>query len=234
MIFKQKNKKVADLPDVLIDSQKINHVKSSKFLGVIINESLTWTDHISIIKDKVSKSIGIIKCIRKRLPPSVLKLLYYTMINPYYEYCNIIWASGSNWALDKLIKTQKRAIRMLGNLQWNSHTDPFFYKFNILKIGELHKLQVACFMFKVNQGLMPQYFLQMFTTNAAVHSYNTRQKEHYHMAYCRTNLKRTTIRVAGTKLWNTITDHIKNAKTISQFRSRYKKYLLTHQGCIHQ
>ena len=40
-------------------------VGSSKFLGVIINSSLDWSDHITLVNRKVSKSIGILKCVKK-------------------------------------------------------------------------------------------------------------------------------------------------------------------------
>ena len=51
---------------------------------------------------------------------------------------------------------------------------------HILTIQELHRLQVACFMFKVDKGLIPPYFSSVFCTNANVHSYNTRFATNYH------------------------------------------------------
>ena len=59
-------------------------------LGVIINQSLTWNDHISVVKQKVSKSIGIIKRVRKNLLQSVLITLYFSLVHPYLEYCIVI------------------------------------------------------------------------------------------------------------------------------------------------
>ena len=51
--------------DVIIENEKINEVKSFKFLGVIIDNKLTWQDHIYYIKNKIAKSMGIIYKIRK-------------------------------------------------------------------------------------------------------------------------------------------------------------------------
>jgi len=56
----------------------------------------------------------------------------------------------------------------------------FFHKPSILEIEEFHKLQVACFMFKVHNGLMPSYFANVFHENADVHNYNTRHAHDYH------------------------------------------------------
>ena len=61
----------------------IDQVWSMKFLGVLINESLTWTDHIFTVLNKTSKNIGIIRKLKNTLPNDVLHTLYNTLIAPY-------------------------------------------------------------------------------------------------------------------------------------------------------
>ena len=60
IIFHNKSKKIGKIPEIVIDNFKINSVTSSKFLGVIVNENLTWTDHIETIRKKISKNVGLI------------------------------------------------------------------------------------------------------------------------------------------------------------------------------
>jgi len=88
--------------------------------------------------------------------------LYFPLVNPYYEYGNIVWAVKNTVSLQKLFLTQKKAIRIITNSAWCAHTYPLFQKLSILKIEELHKLQVACFMFKVHNGLISSYFANVF------------------------------------------------------------------------
>jgi len=66
--FRSKLRHLKTIPNVKTDENKIDMVKSSKFLGVIINNSLDWSDHISLVNRKVSKSIGISP--RQNPPPS--------------------------------------------------------------------------------------------------------------------------------------------------------------------
>ena len=94
-------------PDLNIDNIQIERVQKTKFLGVIINQSLTWTDHISLVKQKITKSIGVILRIRKTLPTSILRTLYFSLIHPHYEYCNIVWAIHRSTALNDIFLTQK-------------------------------------------------------------------------------------------------------------------------------
>ena len=93
ILFYSKQNEIKVNLKIKIDNIEID---KSKFLGVIINENLTWEDHIALVKAKVSKNIGVIQKIRNNLPRNTLQLLYYTLIHPYVNYCNIIWACQDN------------------------------------------------------------------------------------------------------------------------------------------
>jgi len=115
ILYRTKNKKIVSNISIKIDNIAINQETSTKFLGVIINQSLSWNDHISIVKQKVSKSIGIIKHIRKNLPQSVLSALYFSLVHPYFEYCNIVWGICRSAVFNSLFLQQKKAIRVITN-----------------------------------------------------------------------------------------------------------------------
>ena len=60
---------------IKIDDLIIDQVGKRKFLGVIVNENLTWKDHIKTTTDKISKSIGIILRIKRNASTDILKTL---------------------------------------------------------------------------------------------------------------------------------------------------------------
>ena len=170
---------------ISIDNIELKRVKQTKFFDIIINDKLTWDDLISLFCNKVSKNIGILRRIKNKIPATLLRNLYFTLINPYFEYCNIIWAMSSSVALDKLFCFQKRAIRLIANAEWNAHTAPLFREFNILTIHQLNLLHVASFMYKVYNNLLPQYLIDMFTFNSTVHDHNIRQCDDFHLLHHR-------------------------------------------------
>ena len=88
--------------------QNFLDVKSTKFLGVIIDANLTWKDHIDYISTKISKNIGIIKKARKLFDNKTLLTLYYSFIFPYFNYCIHLWGSTFESHLNKLIVLQKK------------------------------------------------------------------------------------------------------------------------------
>ena len=73
----------------------IYRVNSTKFLGIIIHENLSWKQHVSTICSKTSKIIGtcIICKARKYFCSKTLLTLYNSLFLPYLNYCNLIWAS---------------------------------------------------------------------------------------------------------------------------------------------
>ena len=78
-----------------------------KFFGVIIDHKLNWSDHILCIKNKISKSIGIINKIRNRLDRNTLRNLYFTFIYPYLIYCIEIWGNTNDTHLNPIVKIKK-------------------------------------------------------------------------------------------------------------------------------
>ena len=88
----------------------LKHVTFTKFIGVIIDDKLKFDNHISYIKNKISKGLGILIKARKYLNRRILLNLYYTFVYPYLIYCVEIWGNTCNIYLDPLTKLQKKII----------------------------------------------------------------------------------------------------------------------------
>ena len=104
--------------------------------------------------NKVSKGIGIIYKIRHLIPRNILINLYFTLVHPYCQCCNIVCASNPSLSISKLSKMQKRAMRVIINSKWNVHAAPIFKNFRVLTLCNINKFQTGCFMFKVNNSLL--------------------------------------------------------------------------------
>ena len=93
MLFKPRRKRYHFPMQIYINEQRIEQVKETVFLGVVIDEHLSWIPHISQVARKISKSIGVINRARFFLPKPCLKTLYYCLVYPYLHYCIIVWGS---------------------------------------------------------------------------------------------------------------------------------------------
>ena len=135
-----------------IDNFPISRVKSTKFLGVIVDEKLSWTEHISSVTKTISRNTGVLSKLRSFLPPPILFSIYNTLILPYINYCNIVWARSSTNHLHSLTLIQKRAIRICTLSYPRDHTAPLFARLGTLTVSDINKLHTGIFMYKLRSN----------------------------------------------------------------------------------
>ena len=113
---------------------EIEQLKTVKFLGVLIDEDMKWKSHISNILTNVSRNVGIINKMRDYLPQHILLLLYNSLVLPHLNYCIILWGCCNKYLLERLYKLQKRAVRIVTQSSYLSHSKPLFIRLRILPI----------------------------------------------------------------------------------------------------
>ena len=139
--------------------------KTTKFLGMYIDENLSWKHHLSQLNKKVSKALFSIKQVKKSLPLECLRTLYYALIDSHFSYGILAWGNAERAVLQPTFRLQKRAIRVINNKRYNSHTDPLFKKSKILKIEDLFQYQAALFMYDYKYEKLPPSFRGTFKQN---------------------------------------------------------------------
>ena len=172
------------------------------FLGVTIDENLFWKSQIQNLARKVSKSVGIIYKPSFCLNRTSLCTVYYSLVYPYLHYCASVWGStyqSSN--LKRLINLQKQVIRIVSRSSFVAHANPIFVSLRILKLEDIIKLQIGKVMYLYKNGLLPNSFNGMFLLNCDVHSYNTRSKNSFRLPYCRTNVRKFSLRFQGPEIF---------------------------------
>ena len=162
-------------------------------MGVTLDDSLNWSAHISKVRGKVSRGLGILCKARKKLNRDTVKTLYYSFIFPYLLYCCEVWGKTFDIYLRPLEILQKRAIRIIAGVDRRSSTACYFQSLNILPLGQLYMYTVSLFMYKYYHGLLPNSFKSFFAKNSDTHSYLTRHSEmlsvpkFQHNFICKTN-----------------------------------------------
>ena len=103
------------LPDLFINDVKIKRENSLKFLGVMIDENLTWKTHIELVENKISKSVGIFFKESCYLNSKSLRSIYFALVHPFINYANIAWASTNKTYLKRILEKQKQAARLISS-----------------------------------------------------------------------------------------------------------------------
>ena len=119
---------------ITINNVSMKQIQSARFLGVYIDDKMTWKDHISYIFNKLARSISILHRAKWTLDSRALRLLYYTLVLPYISYCAIIWGNTYYTNVLPIFTKQEKAIRIISNAKYNDHTSKLFHNLNILTV----------------------------------------------------------------------------------------------------
>ena len=108
------------LPKFIINDYEIQREESIKFLGVLLDQHLTWKEHIKLTENKIAKNIGILYKAGPYLDERALLSLYYSYINSYLNYANTAWCSTNRTYLKKL-QSQQSTLLELSFTKTNLH-----------------------------------------------------------------------------------------------------------------
>ena len=150
-------------------------------LGVKIDSNLSWNEHIHNIHTSISRNTGILYKLKHFLSERSLLILYNSLILSHIIYCNIVWGNCSTTKINSLLLLQKRAIRIITNSNYLSHTEPLFHRLKSLRIQDIHTLQTGIFMYKYTYNQLPSLFHHVFNLNTNIRSYPTRHSSDYHL-----------------------------------------------------
>ena len=138
VIFKPRQKKFNSSISLSFGDKPLQQSNITKFLGVYIDDHLTWKHHISYVCEQIAKSIGIIFRSRFFLSSTTKLTLYYTLIYPYIVYCNCAWSSTYISNLNRIYFLQKRAVRAITNSGCRAHSTPLFSKLGFFRYFPSH------------------------------------------------------------------------------------------------
>ena len=160
------------LPNLLINNKIVKRELTTNFLGVLIDEKLSWKFHIKYIEGKISKNVAMLYRTKPFLNNESLKNLYFSFIHSYLSYCNIAWGSTNHTKLKKIYSKQKHACRIVFGANRKTQCEPLLRQLGALNIYKLNIHQVMLFMFKAKLGFSPVTFQSYF--NEISHKYPTK------------------------------------------------------------
>jgi len=159
-------------PKIFLCKSTISYVHEFNYLGIIFNENLNWKNHTNYISNKISKTIGVMRCLKHEIPQHILKTIYYSLIHSHLNYGILCWG----WNNKQVATLQKKAIRVVTNSKYNAHTEPLFKKMRILKFQDIIYQKLYKFFHRYLTKLLPDYFIETSFVKVLKHHYGTRNR----------------------------------------------------------
>ena len=191
------------LPKLIINNYEIQKEESIKFLGVLLNQHLTWKKHIKLTENKIAKNMGTLYKARPYLDKRALLCLYYSYIHSYLNYANTAWCSTNRTYLKKLQSQQKHAIIIIFHENKFAHTQEHFKENNILNIYQSNIFNNLLFLHRIKNGKAPNVFLSKFFRPS--HHYPTRfSQNNCIVPSFKLTKSKYRITIRAPKLWNIV------------------------------
>ena len=202
-----------------IDGVDIERVNEFKFLGVVLDDKLTWKNHIAHVKSKVAKSLFILNKVKYDLEISIMRMLYCTLVLPYFMYCLEVWGNTYKSNIIPLILLQKRALRIIHKEDYRAHTNRLFILSRLLKIMDLVELRTLLVVHKAKNRELPEQLQKLFAPSSENEDH--RRRHDFKHRFARTTLKQFCISVIGIQLWNVQKKELKSCETIFQYKKLF-------------
>ena len=146
-----------------------------KFLGVLLDEHLTWKKHITELHKKLKGTSGIFFKIRNYIPLQPLISLYNSLFSSFLNYGITAWGITYDTYLKPLYQLQKKILQCISFSNFAAPSSPIFHSLKILKLKDAIHSNILTFVYKSPNKISPPCFHTYFTPNLSVHRIGTRQ-----------------------------------------------------------
>ena len=224
MIIRSKQKKLPEKLKIKFDNQTIDECSFCKYLGVIIDNHISWKKHIEKVCSKVSAIVGVMFKTRNLMPFRILRQVYFSLIHCHMNYCIEAWGTAYQSVLKPLITLQKRAIRTITFSGFIDHTEELFKLMDILPLNKQVFYNICIMVFKEIKNISCSKFGFSKDVNAT-HKFNTRQSKKFQVVSHRTNYFCQSISHCGKKFYNMLPDSLTCSYSIDVFKCKLYKWL---------
>ena len=153
-----------------IRGQVLPQWSHTKFLGIVIDDKLSFSAHITTVCNKISRNIGFINKLSHFIPKNPLRCLYYSLIYPHLTYAIEAWGNSSKTKLSRLRRLLDRCLKILGK----ESNDSTYHGLKLFTLNEIYQFFTFIRIFKYYSSGLGNYFRYKFSMNQVAHSYRTR------------------------------------------------------------
>lgn len=202
------------LKDDISEPPDLERVEETKYLGLILDQQLSWNSHIDILCSKLSTALFALRRVKATASPNILKTAYYALFETHIRYGITLWGGSSNSNLNRVLVLQKKAVRLMANLPPRESCREAFKNLQILTVGSIYIVEVISYALK--QGLI---------RNESRHHHFTRQAQDYHLPAHRSALFTKKPSYVGARLFNKLPQDFKNC-TIPKLKKKLQTWFL--------
>ena len=216
--------------NVFIGNHKLPQCNSIKYLGVDIDNVLSWNLQTDSISKKLVFIISRLSRLKPVLPSQTLMYIYSSIIQPKIDYAISIWGYTTAHNINKVQRLQNRAARILtGNFDYvNTRGIDLVNNLGLMNVTQRRDYFMLIMMFKSIHGLVPDYICDEITMQRDITVRTTRStvNNNVHVPHIILECCKNAFAYRGPVLWNALPENIKKCETLNCFKKCVKLHVV--------
>ena len=230
MLISSSRRFLSDDLEICIDGQNLKYVNCANYLGMKIDNHLTWNDYVNKLCSNVASKLNRLRRLQNTVSKDVLCKIYLSMIQPCIDYAISVWGQTSQYNILKIQRLQNYAARIVTNNFDYIHCRGI----NIVNDLKWMNVKKRCdyftciLMFKCIHGLAPNYLVDDVVMNFDVNGMFTRSHDmNVYVPYVSSQFAKRSFKYSGAILWNELPSFLKDLHNISDFKRHLKCHILS-------
>lgn len=210
-----------------MNGQQVEFVNEFKFLGVWLDEHLTWKFHITELSIKLNRLKFVFRKLNRLLPVHCLRNMYFAYVHSRLLYGIIVWGTMcSKENFSSLINIQKCFVRLINKVSIFEESSPLFLKNKILKLQDSLDLELLKQMFQYQNHTLPPLVQKLYRSKS--HNYGTRNNESPNIESHKSSIYNSSFLCKAVTLWDKCHANYRVLTTIRNVVKvfKYKKFSL--------
>ena len=202
--------------ELSVDGSQVEKVRSFKFLGVTIIETLTWSNHINTVCAKVSRNLNLLH----RLPwflPQPLLLFLKSYILPLFDYCDVVWSRCTKSEASRLETFLNYTCRTVLRKCRGSSASATRREQGLSTLTSRRKLDFVLTMFNCMSSKSPPYLSQRFPLPSSHYNTRSTSSSQLNLLPNRSSFGQKSFSFMGTVLWQSLPLNICNIIEFNNF-----------------
>ena len=214
--------------NIELNNKAVEQTNNIRYLGIDIDNSLSFDTYIGNLVKKLNRSIGILKRCAPCLPLQTRKMLYNSLILPNMDYCCTVWGCATKTGVIRLQRLQNRALRIILREGPRAHIEDMLNKIKWMSVKQRMDYNKLVLMWRIVNNKAPPYLTENFKYINEIHGHNTTSSSGKKLFIPRGY--RNSLLVTRSILWNSLLTELRLTEKIDSFRKKLSKHIIANMA----
>lgn len=227
MLITNKRKSTTTSETLHIENREIKKTSCVKYLGVLLDDKLSFIPQNEYIRAKLNKKLGLLRRISSKLTKESKLTFYKSIVAPHFDYCSSILFLLTDSQIADLQIIMNKFMRIILVANRETHIEDMLRSLNVLSVQQRIKYNVIKIFCKMERGLVPEYLMEKLVRREENLSYAIRTGHVFMLQKYNKTINQRSLFYKGLKMYNNFREKNNCSGTLREISSKCNDYVKT-------